>query len=88
MKLEEQEGYAITRAALSVLRQNALQKIRDATVAIERYRDAQRAQIGLPFPLDDDDEFQKAFRDQHTKYFVGAPGEPCTACNGSGRKTT
>lgn len=60
----------------------ALQKLREASELISAYRAAYQARLELKY-----DDFENRVRDEFLMpMLLGAPGEQCEACGGSGRK--
>jgi hypothetical protein len=75
---------------LSRLQKQAIDALRQAITAIERYQTAQRRQ-GFRQPGGvggfEPDPVHSVVEEEVLPLFLGAPGEVCDSCGGSGRKT-
>jgi len=70
---------------LSVLKSNALIKLTEAAETIRLYRQAKESRF--PYGVVDNDDFDSLVQFEiYRPYFLGAPGEVCDTCGGSGRK--
>jgi hypothetical protein len=87
MELEPQyDRQLVMSPELRRQREKALQAIGDAVVALRSYRDAHEKKSPSGSGWKEDDELKRIFEDELLPTFLGAPGEVCETCGGSGRK--
>lgn len=70
-------------------RKEAIAAVRNAVAAIQKYQQSDRQRMRFePNGFEDPkrDEVYQIVEDELLPLFLGAPGEQCDACGGSGRK--
>lgn len=71
---------------LEKLKMQALSDLHNAYISIKNYRMAKESR-GLQIPLISDDFDEQVHEQVRSPFFLGPPGEVCSKCGGSGRKS-